>query len=128
MPSTSPVTSLSTYLHNPFSLTSLLTPFSRAEFPKLTDVRGTFNAQTSGNFSCSDFNQYKKNQVVKGLYFCKAKSANVQDDVTKTQGGTLASPTGGADSEADAGSGAAGIAVSGTAMTFVGFVAAMLAL
>lgn len=104
--------------------------FTEAEFPKLADVRGTFNAQTSGNFSCGDFNQYKKNQIVKGLYFCKAKSANVQDDVTKTQGGTIASPTGGADADADADadSGAAGIAVSGTAMTFIGFVAAMLTL
>lgn len=98
----------------------------RAAFPKLTDVRGTFNAQTSGNFSCTEFNGYKKAQVVKGLYFCKAKSANVQDDVTKTQGETIASPTGGSD--AKTGSGAAGIVVSGGALTFFGFVAAMLAL
>ena len=92
-------------------------------------MRGTFNAQTSGNFSCSEFNGYKKAQVVKGLYFCKAKSANVQDDVTKTQGGTIAGPTGAADADAGGSdSGAAGVVVSGTAMTFFGFVAAMLAL
>lgn len=101
--------------------------FTEAAFPKLADVRGTFNAQTSGNFSCSEFNGYKKAQVVKGLYFCKAKSANVQDDVTKTQGGTIASATGAADADA-ADSGAAGVVVSGSAMTFLGFVAAMLAL
>jgi hypothetical protein len=57
----------------------MLTFSPRAAFPALADVQGTFNAQTSGNFSCNDFNKLHDSQVVKGDVFCQAQSDNVQD-------------------------------------------------
>jgi hypothetical protein len=53
--------------------------FTKAAFPALEDVQGTFNAQTSGKFSCNDFNKLHDAQVVKGDVFCQAQSDNVQD-------------------------------------------------
>jgi hypothetical protein len=46
--------------------------------PALTDVKGTFNAQSSGNFSCTPFQTDKNNQVIKGTFTCNAASNNVQ--------------------------------------------------
>lgn len=38
--------------------------------PALTDVAGGFNMQTSGQFDCSPFQNYKTNQVIKGTFTC----------------------------------------------------------
>ncbi|OBT69561.1 hypothetical protein VE03_00825 [Pseudogymnoascus sp. 23342-1-I1] len=53
--------------------------FTKADFPALEDVQGTFNAQTSGNFSCTAFNKLHDAQVVKGDVFCESESTNVQE-------------------------------------------------
>lgn len=84
--------------------------FTKAELNSLEDVKGTFNAQSSGNFSCDTFDDYKGDQVVKGLYFCRAESDNVQASVTETKGGVK----GPKQSDEPEGS-AAGLAVSGAA-------------
>ncbi|KFY50819.1 hypothetical protein V496_09148 [Pseudogymnoascus sp. VKM F-4515 (FW-2607)] len=74
--------------------------FTKAAFPSLEDVQGTFNAQTSGKFSCNEFNKLHDAQVVKGDVFCKAQSDNVQDKPTgDTSGETDDSEEGSADSE-----------------------------
>lgn len=81
---------------------------NRADFPALADVQGTFNAQTSGNFSCNDFNQLQNNQVVKGDVFCKAQSDNVQT----TPDGSTSGQTDSGSSNGDSPDAAAGLKVS----------------
>jgi hypothetical protein len=44
--------------------------------PKLEIVRGQFNLQSTGNFSCNLFDQAKKDNTIKGVYKCKAAEAN----------------------------------------------------
>lgn len=58
--------------------------FSSALLPSLADVKGRFNAQSSGNFSCDPFAKAKASAVIKGVYFCKAESDNVQTSATAT--------------------------------------------
>lgn len=102
--------------------------FTAVDFEELSDVKGTFNAQSSGNFSCKTFDKLKDDQIVKGLYYCKARSDNVQASVTQTKAGTIgASETGSPDSSSDQGA-ASGLAISGSAVTFFGLLAAVLAL
>jgi len=71
--------------------------FTTAVLPALTDVKGTFNAQSSGNFSCTPFEADYNNQVIKGTYTCNAKSNNVQasgtGSGTATATGSAASAT-----------------------------------
>lgn len=38
--------------------------------PALTDVAGGFNIQTSAQFDCSPFQNYKSDQVIKGTFTC----------------------------------------------------------
>lgn len=43
----------------------------RVDLPSLTRIAGAFNVQTSAsNFSCSAFDTYRKNKVMKGAYVC----------------------------------------------------------
>ncbi|OBT51270.1 hypothetical protein VE04_09184 [Pseudogymnoascus sp. 24MN13] len=74
--------------------------FTKAAFPALADVQGTFNAQTSANFSCNDFNKLHDAQVVKGDVFCQAQSNNVQDTPSGSTSGQTDS--GSSDSTKDA--------------------------
>jgi len=55
--------------------------FTKAAFPSLKDVKGTFNAQTSAKFSCNEFNKLgdDSTQVVKAEVYCKGQSDNVSD-------------------------------------------------
>lgn len=99
--------------------------FTNAEFPALEDVKGTFNAQSSGNFSCDPFKKAKSEQVIKGLYFCLAKSNNVQASVTETSSATAASSTG---SSASGESGAGMNMVSGGLVATIALLAGVLAL
>jgi len=83
--------------------------FTNAVLPALNNVKGTFNAQSSGNFSCSPFDADNKNQVIKGTYTCSAKSNNVQASGTGSSGSSTSTSTGSA-SSATATKGAASIA------------------
>jgi len=44
--------------------------------PKLENVRGQFNLQSTGNFSCTTFDKAKSDQIIHGTYKCKASEAN----------------------------------------------------
>jgi hypothetical protein len=50
--------------------------------------------QSSGNISCSPFQQDANNKVIKGAFFCSSESTNVQTSATGTGSTTGASPTG----------------------------------
>ncbi|KAL2852800.1 GPI-anchored cell wall organization protein-domain-containing protein [Aspergillus pseudoustus] len=49
--------------------------FDRASLPSLKNVRGGFNMQSTGNFSCDTFNSWKDN-TIHGTYECKASTSN----------------------------------------------------
>ncbi|KFZ17399.1 hypothetical protein V501_01741 [Pseudogymnoascus sp. VKM F-4519 (FW-2642)] len=76
--------------------------FTKAAFPALADVQGTFNAQTSAKFSCNDFNKLHDAQVVKGDVFCQAQSDNVQDKPSGSTSGQTDSGSGSSDTTKDA--------------------------
>jgi hypothetical protein len=66
--------------------------FTDVQLPKLKDVKGAFNMQSSGNFSCDPFDEYKADKVIKGSdYTCVSKSNNVQASGTGTS--TTSSPS-----------------------------------
>lgn len=46
--------------------------FSTVNLPKLSNVLGAMNVQTSANLDCSKINNFGSNQVVKGSVFCQA--------------------------------------------------------
>lgn len=51
--------------------------FKNASLPKLDDVQGGFNLQTTAEFDCSEFDAYNSDQVIKGSpYTCKGKQSN----------------------------------------------------
>ncbi|OBT88863.1 hypothetical protein VE02_01908 [Pseudogymnoascus sp. 03VT05] len=76
--------------------------FTKAAFPALADVQGTFNAQTSAKFSCNEFNKLHSSQVVKGDVFCQAQSNNVQDKPTGSTSGQTAAGSGSSNTTKDA--------------------------
>lgn len=47
-----------------------------ADLPKLDNVKGGFNMQSTGDFSCDTFDKKHKNKVIRGSYTCKAKKNN----------------------------------------------------
>ncbi|KAI9367546.1 GPI-anchored cell wall organization protein-domain-containing protein [Aspergillus egyptiacus] len=49
--------------------------FDKATLPSLKNVRGGFNMQSTGNFSCEDFDNWKDN-TIHGKYACKAETPN----------------------------------------------------
>jgi hypothetical protein len=79
---------------------SLSGNFTNATLPSLTDVKGTFNAQSSGNFSCTPFQADKNNQVIKGTFTCKAATNDVQ--ASGTGGVSTGTATAGTSSAASA--------------------------
>lgn len=99
--------------------------FTKAAFPALADVQGTFNAQTSGNFSCNDFNQLHNSQVVKGDVFCKAQSDNVQ---TTLDGSTSGDSSDGGNGSSDKPDAATGLQVSGMFVVAVAVLGGLIAL
>jgi len=68
----------SRYAHNgSFHIRHLLMLNSVA-LPALTDCKGTFNMQSSGNISCEPFQQDASSKVIKGAFECVSGSTNVQ--------------------------------------------------
>lgn len=57
----------------------------------LTEVKGGFNMQSTGNFSCNAFKTLRENNVIRGTYTCKASTT----DPTTSDGssGTTTSTT-----------------------------------
>lgn len=100
--------------------------FTSAEFPSLEDVQGTFNAQTSGNFSCTEFNKLQNQQVVKGDVFCKGRSDNVQTTPDGSTSGDIDSLDGGDDDDKD--DAASGLRVSGVFVAVAALLGGLLAL
>ncbi|KFZ11181.1 hypothetical protein V502_07699 [Pseudogymnoascus sp. VKM F-4520 (FW-2644)] len=98
--------------------------FTKAAFPSLEDVQGTFNAQTSAKFSCNDFNKLHDSQVVKGDVFCKAQSDNVQD----TPNGDTSGQTDSTDGSTDKTDAATGLKASGAFVVAMAVVGGLLAL
>ncbi|KAL4809068.1 GPI-anchored cell wall organization protein-domain-containing protein [Aspergillus unguis] len=62
--------------------------FDKATLPSLKNVRGGFNMQSTGNFSCSTFNSWKDN-TIHGKYDCKAST----NDPTTADGSSGSSTT-----------------------------------
>lgn len=68
-----------------------------ASLPALDDVRGGFNAQTTEEFSCTEFDNFKSNGVIKGdAYKCAGKL----DEAKSANGGASTTGKGGKDSGA----------------------------
>jgi len=68
--------------------------YSDLELPALKDCKGSFNAQSSGNFSCTTFQASKG--VVKGSFTCTPSSNNVQASGVSVGGSGSATMTGSA--------------------------------
>lgn len=80
-----------------------------ATLPSLDDVRGGFNAQTTANFSCTEFDNYHNNGVIKGDGY---KCAGKLDEAKSSTGGASTSGSGGSSGSDKPGSAArAGISV-----------------
>ncbi|PYH95140.1 hypothetical protein BO71DRAFT_429298 [Aspergillus ellipticus CBS 707.79] len=54
--------------------------FDSVSLSALEEVKGGFNMQSTGNFSCSAFKTLRENNVIRGTYTCKA---NTTDPTTK---------------------------------------------
>ena len=67
----------------------------RVDLPALTQVKGAFNLQTSGDFDCSKFDKiYQSKAVIRGKYTCQgSKSDPNSADSTSTSTGLSASKT-----------------------------------
>ncbi|PWY93742.1 GPI-anchored cell wall organization protein Ecm33 [Aspergillus sclerotioniger CBS 115572] len=65
--------------------------FDSVSLSALTEVKGGFNMQSTGNFSCSAFKTLRENNVIRGTYTCKASTT----DPTTSDGssGTTTSTT-----------------------------------
>lgn len=50
--------------------------FDKAELPSLKNVRGGFNMQSTGNFSCDGFEKLSEDKTIRGKFDCKAKQSN----------------------------------------------------
>lgn len=48
----------------------------RVDIPKLENVKGGFNIQSTGDFDCDGFDKKHKNNVIRGSYTCSAKKSN----------------------------------------------------
>ncbi|KAL5050301.1 hypothetical protein BDW71DRAFT_173566 [Aspergillus fruticulosus] len=71
--------------------------FDKATLPSLKNVRGGFNMQSTGNFSCSTFNSWKDN-TIHGTYKCEAETsdpttADGTSGSSTTTSGDSSSPT-----------------------------------
>ncbi|KAL3481585.1 GPI-anchored cell wall organization protein-domain-containing protein [Aspergillus californicus] len=75
--------------------------FDRATLPSLKNVRGGFNMQSTGNFSCDTFNSWKDN-TIHGTYKCESDSNNP----TTSDGSSGSSTTSSADDSDSTGEGA----------------------
>lgn len=50
--------------------------FDEVDIPKLENVKGGFNIQSTGDFDCDGFDKKHKNKVIRGSYTCSAKKSN----------------------------------------------------
>lgn len=69
----------------------------RVDLPALTQVKGAFNLQTSGEFDCSSFNKiHDSKAVIRGKYTCsggKSDPGTAESTSTSTSTGSSASKT-----------------------------------
>lgn len=67
----------------------------RVDLPALTQVKGAFNLQTSGQFDCSDFDKiHDSKAVIRGKYTCSgSKSDPGTADSTSTSTSSGSSPS-----------------------------------
>jgi hypothetical protein len=77
-------------------ISDVMLMLTSATLPALSDCKGTFNMQSSGNISCEPFQQDANSKIIKGAFFCASGSTNVQSSATGTGSvtGSGASPTG----------------------------------
>lgn len=68
---------------------------SSVEIPKLENVKGGFNVQSTGDFDCDGFDKKHKNKVIRGSYTCSAKKSNpkTKNGKSGTSSSTAASGT-----------------------------------
>lgn len=73
--------------------------FSEVDFPNLTQVRGTFNLQTSAEFDCSGFDSAKKSKgIIRGNpYVCRGSLSKPGGTGSKVSSGSAPSDTSAAD-------------------------------
>ncbi|GAQ07845.1 protein ecm33 [Aspergillus lentulus] len=50
--------------------------FDEVSMPKLENVKGQFNLQSTGNFSCDSFDKAHNDKIIRGAYKCKATEPN----------------------------------------------------
>ncbi|OKL59140.1 Protein ecm33 [Talaromyces atroroseus] len=90
--------------------------YTNVSLPSLTEVKGGFNAESTGNFSCSAFNKLDDDNVISGSYTC-----NTTSHPTNLDGSSGSSSTTSSSSSASATS--SGAAVGNVAIPSVGFTA-----
>lgn len=69
--------------------------FDEVDIPKLENVKGGFNVQSTGDFDCDGFDKKHKNKVIRGSYTCSAKKSNpkTKNGKSGTSSSTAASGT-----------------------------------
>ncbi|EAW10145.1 GPI-anchored protein Ecm33 [Aspergillus clavatus NRRL 1] len=77
--------------------------FDEVSITKLENVKGNFNMQSTGNFSCDSFDQAKKDKVIRGSYKCHANEPNptTKDGSSGTVTGSSSSASASKTSAAD---------------------------
>jgi hypothetical protein len=89
----------------------------RPELPKLKDVKGGFNMQSTSEIDCSGFQALRDSEVIQGTYTCKttADAQSGVDSGSGTDSSSGASPSGskGAAVSYDVNSAVAGLSVVG---------------
>ncbi|OJJ87095.1 GPI-anchored protein Ecm33 [Aspergillus glaucus CBS 516.65] len=50
--------------------------FDSVDIPELSNVKGGFNMQSTGDFDCDGFDKKHKDKVIRGSYTCSAKKSN----------------------------------------------------
>lgn len=62
--------------------------FETPELPKLKNVRGGFNMQSTLEIDCSGFQSLRNSEVIQGTYTCKTTADAKSNDGTTTEGGS----------------------------------------
>lgn len=87
--------------------------YTNVSLPALTEVKGGFNAESTGNFSCSAFDSLRSNSVIQGTYNCTQTS----DPTTLSGSSGSSSSSSSSSSSTSSGAAVANIAVPSMGVT-----------
>merc|ERR1712187_1034853 len=70
--------------------------FDSVDIPELSNVKGGFSMQSTGDFDCDGFDKKHKDRVIRGSYTCSAKKSNPEskNGQSGTSSGTASSASG----------------------------------